>query len=225
VFTKNVELLEVVELVTFHYTATRTSNWKLRTAVLKQVLHFAVTSNCTHYGPLLIQLLFHQFSFQERYQDLLNKGYFTYKLRDNKNSAYVGYDTTIEDVNLLAGQLRHKRQSVDQVWEDSPFENAAAFMNHDGSLNTGSHWVTLFFHGQSKIIHYLDSFGSPMKHDLITTIRHKFVHWQVVSNNIKLQDDGYQCGVWTCFIISCITEYLMILLSMWYQLMASSRFG
>ena len=71
--------------------------------------------NCTKYGPLLVQLLFHQFTFQQRYIELLKNGHFTFKLRDNDSSAFLGNDAVIEDVNLLAGQFRHKRQTLGQA--------------------------------------------------------------------------------------------------------------
>ena len=70
-------------------------------------------------GLFLIQLLFHQFSFQERYLDLLKDDYFTFKLRHSNTSAFVGNDAVIEDVNLLAGQFRHKRQTLEQAIDQS----------------------------------------------------------------------------------------------------------
>ena len=76
-------------------------------------------SNCTQYGPLVAELLFHQFSFQERYLDLIKDGYFTFKLRGVDTSAFVGNDTVIEDVSLLAGQFRHKRKSLEEAMEQS----------------------------------------------------------------------------------------------------------
>ena len=76
-------------------------------------------SNCTQYGPLLVELLFHQFSFQERYLDLMREGFFTHKLRNTDKSAFVGNDAVIEDVNLLAGQFRHKRQTLEQAIDQS----------------------------------------------------------------------------------------------------------
>ena len=118
-FQKNVDLLNAAENIISHYTAERTRNWDLRTAALKDSVHFAMISSCTQYGPLLIQLLFHQFSFQERYLDLLKDGYFTFKLRDSNTSAFVGNDAVIEDVNLLAGQFRHKRQTLEQAINQS----------------------------------------------------------------------------------------------------------
>jgi len=114
-FQKNIDLLEACEIIVMHHAAERTRNWDLRTAALKNSLHFAMISNCTQYGPLLIELLFHQESFQERYIDLMRAGHFTNKLRDYEHSAHVGNDAQIEDVNLLAGQFRHKRQSLDEA--------------------------------------------------------------------------------------------------------------
>ena len=119
VFQKNIDLLNTAENIISHYTAERTRNWDLRTTALKESVHFAMISNCTQYGPLVVELLFHQFSFQERYLDLMRDGYFTFKLRGVDTSAFVGNVAVIEDVNLLAGQFRHKRQTLAQAIEQS----------------------------------------------------------------------------------------------------------
>ena len=74
VFQKNIDLLNTAENIISHYTAERTRNWDLRTAALKESIHFAMISNCTQYGPLEVELLFHQFSFQQRYLRL-NEGW------------------------------------------------------------------------------------------------------------------------------------------------------
>jgi len=119
VFRKNIQLLELTEAILMHQTAERSRNWDLRTSVLKSLLHYSMISNCTQYGPLLIELLFHQLSFQKRYINLMKDGFFTFNLRDNAHSAFVGNDAVIEDVNLLAGQFRHKRQTLDQAIQQS----------------------------------------------------------------------------------------------------------
>ena len=113
VFQENIDLLNIIETIVSHYTAERSRNWDLRTAALKESIHFAMISNCTQYGPLLVELLFHQFSFQERYLDLMREGFFTHKRRNTDKSAFVGNDAVIEDVNLLAGQFHHKRQTLE----------------------------------------------------------------------------------------------------------------
>ena len=66
VFQKNIDLLNTAENIISHYTAERTRNRDLRTAALKESVRFAMISNCTQYGPFVVELLFHQFSFQER---------------------------------------------------------------------------------------------------------------------------------------------------------------
>ena len=119
VFQKNIDLLNIIEIIVSYYTAERSRNWDLRTAELKELIHFAMISNCTQYGPLLVELLFHQFSFQERYLDLTREGFFTHKLRNTDKSTFVGNDAVIEEVNLLAGQFRHKRQTLEQVIDQS----------------------------------------------------------------------------------------------------------
>ena len=63
VFQKNIYLLNTAQNIISHYTAERTRNWDLRTAALNESVHFAMISNCTQYGPLVVELLFHQFSF------------------------------------------------------------------------------------------------------------------------------------------------------------------
>ena len=117
-FQKNIDLLNVIEKIVSHYTAERSRNWDARTAALKESIHFAMISNCSQYGPLLIELLSHQFSFQERYLDLIREGFFTYKLRNTDKLAFVGNDAVLE-VNLLAGQFCHKRETLEQVIDQS----------------------------------------------------------------------------------------------------------
>ena len=119
VFQKNIDLLNTAENIISDHTAERTRNWDLRTAALKESVHFAMISNCTQYGPLVVELLFHQFSFQQRYLDLMKDGYFTFKLRNVDTSAFVGNDAVIQDVNLLAGQFHHKRQTLEQAIDQS----------------------------------------------------------------------------------------------------------
>ena len=118
-FQKNFDLLNTAENIISHYTADGTRNWDLHTAALNESIHFAMIIDCTQYGPLIVELLFHQFSFQERYLDLMKDGYFTFKLWGVDTSAFVGNDAMIEDVNLLAGQFRHKRQTLEQAINQS----------------------------------------------------------------------------------------------------------
>ena len=119
IFLKNIEMLETFEIVLSHYTAAQTSNWDLRIGTLKKSLPFAFTFNCTHYAPLLTELFFHQFTFQQRFLYFLKGGYFTYCMRNRDGSAYVGFDVVIKDVNLLAGDFTHKRQNLGQAIQQS----------------------------------------------------------------------------------------------------------
>ena len=112
-------MLNTAENIISHYTADGTINWDLHTAALNESIHFAMIIGCTQYGPLIVELLFHQFSFQERYLDLMKDGCFTFKLWGVDTSAVVGNDAVIEDVNLLAGQFRHKRQTLEQAINQS----------------------------------------------------------------------------------------------------------
>ena len=83
-------------------------------ACVKDFIPFSVTSNCTSYGPLLIDLIYHQATFQPRYKDLMRR-YFSYPLNESKSDiVYVGWDAIAEDTNLKCGQFRHKRQSLEQ---------------------------------------------------------------------------------------------------------------
>lgn len=99
-FKKNVDLSNAVENMISHYAAERTWNCDLEIAALKYSVYFAMISSCTQYGPLLIQLLFNQFWFQERYLDLRKDGCFTFKLGGSNMSVFVGNDAVIEDVHL-----------------------------------------------------------------------------------------------------------------------------
>ena len=75
-------------------------------------------------------------------------------------------------------------------------------------LNTGSHWVTLFFLGLEKRIYYLDSFGNPPNDRLLNIVNKRFLFWPTQHNGIKLQHDSYQCGVWCSFFVAICVEYL-----------------
>ena len=66
-----------------------------------------MVSNCTQYGPLLIDLIFRTEQMQGRYRDLLQRGYFVYNISDEEDPTYVGFDATAEDTNLLTGRFRH----------------------------------------------------------------------------------------------------------------------
>ena len=107
-FLENNDLLNTAENITLHYTAEQARNWDLHTAALKESVHFTMIGNCTQYDPLLVELLFHQFSFQERYLDLMKDGYFTFKLRGIDISVFVGNDA----VKLWSRQLNNVTQST-----------------------------------------------------------------------------------------------------------------
>ena len=48
VFQENIYLLNTAQNIISHYTAERTRNWDLRTAALKESVHFAMVSNCNN---------------------------------------------------------------------------------------------------------------------------------------------------------------------------------
>ena len=99
---------------------------------------FAFTFNCTHHAPLLTELLFHQFTFQQRFLYLLKDGYFTYYLRNRDGSAYVGFDVVIEDVNLLAGDFRYKRQNLVQAIQQSNL--IELFLKQQNNIDNNLHF-------------------------------------------------------------------------------------
>ena len=111
---KNFELMMLLENIICHYNAERYRNYDLRMASIKEFIPFSVVSNCISYGPLLIELVYHQATFQPKYKDLI-RHYFSYPVNDSKSSkVYVGWDAVAEDTNLKCGQFRHKRQSIEQ---------------------------------------------------------------------------------------------------------------
>ena len=75
-------------------------------------------------------------------------------------------------------------------------------------LNTGSHWVTLFFLGLEKKIYFPDSFGHPPNDRLLNIVNKKFLFRPTQHNGIKLQHVFYQCGVWCSFFMAICVEYL-----------------
>jgi len=100
--------------------------------------------------------------------------------------------------------LCHMIQTTNNIINDI-IQNSS---NYILPLNTGKHWVTLFFHGHQKTIYYIDSFGSSMSKELTSILRNTFVQWSNVINTKQLQEDSYQCGVWSCYFIAMILEYL-----------------
>ena len=80
-FQKKIDLSNAAENTISHYAAERTRNWDLPRAALKESVHFTMISSCSEYGPLIVVLLFHRFSFQEWYLDLMKGVYVTFKLK------------------------------------------------------------------------------------------------------------------------------------------------
>ena len=74
-------------------------------------------------------------------------------------------------------------------------------------LNTGGHWVVLFFLGNRKKIYYLDSFGNRPGERILNLFNKCFFCWETHYSQIKLQYDSYQCGVWCSFFVVFV-EYL-----------------
>ena len=123
VWTKNFELLQELENIIEHYIDERTRNFYLRNCCVKDAIPSAVVCVkdaipfavvCVQYGPLLIELFFQAASQQGKYRDLLERGYFTFKLRDDSLTT-VGMDTLAEDTNRIAGHFYRKKQSLQQV--------------------------------------------------------------------------------------------------------------
>jgi len=101
----------------------------------------------------------------------------------------VGYDEVIEDVNLLAGQFRHKRQTVDQAI-------------------TQSNCIDILTHQKRNLDNNLDSIGNPSGDEIQKTFLDKYPTWVIEHNSLLLQRDTYQCGTWCCFFIDKIFECL-----------------
>ena len=129
VWQKNFELLDHLENLFGHYQGERTKHFDLRMASMKAFIPFAMVANCTAYGPLLIELVLHQASFQPRYKETLKEN-FSQRIGEGSQNgtddrtittgqAFVGFDAIAEDTNLRAGHFRHKRQSAEQAIQQS----------------------------------------------------------------------------------------------------------
>ena len=137
-WTKNFELVEILEILMAHYKAERTRDYSLRQAAIKKFLPFAFTNGCTNYAPLLMELLFHTETQQKRFSQVLQNGYFTHQIAsgnyskidkdspgeqsdnfDGNQCVYVGYDDVAENLNLHQSKARHRGLSVEQSRQQS----------------------------------------------------------------------------------------------------------
>ena len=75
-------------------------------------------------------------------------------------------------------------------------------------LNTGSHWVVLFFCGIEQQVFYLDSFGNPPIERILNIVNKKCLLWKTQYHQMKVQFDSYQCGVWCSFFVAVCVDYL-----------------
>ena len=75
-------------------------------------------------------------------------------------------------------------------------------------LNTGSHWVVLFFCGIEQQVYYLNSFGNPPNKSILNIVNKKCPFWKTQYNQMKVQFDSYQCGVWCSFFVAVCVDYL-----------------
>ena len=88
-----------------------------------------MVANFTAYGPLLIELVLQQASFQPRYEETLTEN-FSQRIGEGSQNgtdertittgqAFVEFDAIAEDTTLRAGHFRHKRQSAEQAIRQS----------------------------------------------------------------------------------------------------------
>ena len=111
--------------------------------------HSVIISNCTQYGPLVIDLLFHKFSFQERYLGLMNDSHFTFKLQGVNTSAFVGNDAVTEHVALLAVQFRRKQETFEQAIDQSNYTKSTSYKNNRKSFDKNLNIEEGSFFGES----------------------------------------------------------------------------
>ena len=150
---KNFELLEMLQILMSHYKPERTRNYSLRQASIKKFIPFAFTSGCSNYAPLLMELLFHTATQQERYTQVLENGYFTHQItsytkidkdnpgEDGGQCVYVGWDNVAENLNLHQSKARHRGQSIEQSKQQST--NMGYFMDECRNMDTAA-----FLHGK-----------------------------------------------------------------------------
>ena len=75
-------------------------------------------------------------------------------------------------------------------------------------ININAHWAVLYLDGNRNQAYYLDSYGNKPNDQLVRKVQQKFANWTILCNSVKLQNDSYQCGVWSCYFISVIFEFL-----------------
>ena len=75
-------------------------------------------------------------------------------------------------------------------------------------ININAHWAVLYLDGNRNQAYYLGSYGNKPNDQLVRNVQQKFANWTVLCNLVKLQNDSYQCGVWSCYFISFIFEFL-----------------
>ena len=75
-------------------------------------------------------------------------------------------------------------------------------------IDINAHWAVLYLDGNRNQAYYLDSYGNKPSDQLVRNVQQKFANWAILCNSVKLQNDSYQCGVWSCCFISVILEFL-----------------
>ena len=76
------------------------------------------------------------------------------------------------------------------------------------SINVNAHWPVLYLDSNRNQTYYLDSYGNKPSNQLVRNVQQKFANWTTLCNTVKLQDDSYQCGAWSCYFISVIFGFL-----------------
>ena len=73
----------------------------------------------------------------------------------------------------------------------------------------GNHWVLLVIDSTSKHALYFDSLGGDMPESLYTALSARYADF--VQRNLcpRIQFDGFQCGIWACWLVSILLDRLL----------------
>ena len=112
---------------------------------------------------------------------------------------HVEYPTTIEQVNTRFNLFTDDDQKL--------FSNSIVFY----PINTGSnHWVLLITDTRPEvsITTYIDPLGNKCPSTLRNNINTRFTHTQNIDSTGKIQYEGFECGVWVCWLFNIYLDAL-----------------
>ena len=75
-------------------------------------------------------------------------------------------------------------------------------------ISINAQWAVLYLGGNRNQTYYLDTYGNKPNDQLVRNVQQKFANRTILCNSVKLQNDSYQCGAWSCYFISVIFEFL-----------------